>query len=351
MSPTTAPHIADASAPLGVPPSLLLLCLSAVRALRAPGRVLASRVDTAPISTCVGPCTRYPSALKRRRTCWTPRRPIRQQPARCGLPSRGLVQGTRTGPARSSVPALETDLASTSPSAPTISADNLVPLASGAVTTGAYLYHLMAVVHPVLDVAPAVWNDGRALEDLFDRLFFHVARHPAYREKHRGGPWTDRFREIAHLVAPAFALRDARVGRTIRNIVSWVNHPTNADKVGYFAWRSGSHARWVRYFARLELVGAANPVLHDRGLSLLTQAELLHIPRSTFSRLLKQARPNAPRRGRWTSKHRRRLVRRMKNPGDCSEMAVCRALAPSLGRTPEAVHRYWMRLKKRGEHL
>ena len=266
-------------------------------------------------------------------------------------PSRVFSQATETVSTRSSFAALETDLATTSLSVPDISAANLAPFAPGAVTTGAYLFHLMAVVHPVLAVAPAVWDDDSALEDLFDRLFFHVVRHPAYREKRHGGPWTDRFRAIALLAAPAFVLRDARVGRTIRNIVAWVNDPTNSDKVKYFAWRSGSHVRWVRYFARLELVGAANPVLHERGLSLRTQAQLLHIPRSTFNRLLDQSQSDAWRRGRWTCRDRRLLVRRMKKRGDRSEIEVCRVVAPSLGRTTEAVHRYWMRLKKRGAPL
>ena len=130
---------------------------------------------------------------------------------------------------------------------------SLAPVVPGAVTTHAYLSHLVGIAESVLPVADTVCTPV-GFRELRERLFFHVIRHSAYREWRHGGPCHARFRAIADRTAPPFSLSRSRLRRTIRNVVDWVDDPNNASKVRSFAWRSGSHARWVTYYTRLELV-------------------------------------------------------------------------------------------------
>ena len=220
------------------------------------------------------------------------------------------------------------------------------PAVPGAVTTHAYLFHLVGIAESVLPVADSVCTPVGCRE-LRDSLFFHVVRHSAYREWRHGGAWHARFRAIAPLAASPFSLPQARVSATVRNVIDWVDDPSNSDRVTFFAWSSGSHARWVRYFTRLELVRAADPVLSAKGFALREKVAELGIPRSTLSRLLKVLKRKSSARSRWTREQRCRLIRRMKTRGDRSEFAVCGDLAPSFRRSPVAVHRYWLRLKKK----
>ena len=173
-----------------------------------------------------------------------------------------------------------------------------VPAVPGAVTTHAYLFHLVGIAESVLPVADSVCTPVGCRE-LRDSLFFHVIRHSAYREWRGGGAWHACFRAISALAAPPFSLSQARVQSTVRNVLDWVDDPTNADRVTSFAWRSGSHAFWVRYFTRLELVRAADPVLSAKRFALRKKVAELGIPRSTLSRLLKVLKRKSSARSRW----------------------------------------------------